>query len=98
MPAGGVLGERAIKAAGGLAEFRRKSKSYSENLHFLESCKSELIKTHDKMWVAIYNSSLAAYSKNLPELMKTLGKQGIPEEESVIQYISSDNILTLYNI
>jgi len=95
MPAQGSLKERAIEAAGGMAEFKRKSESYSENLRFLESYKPELIKTHDKMWVAIYNSSLIASSKNLPDLVKTLDKQGVPEE-ALIQYISSENILTLY--
>jgi hypothetical protein len=96
MSTSGVLKEKAIKSVGGVAEFKRKSENYSKNLRFLESCKPELIKTHDKLWVAIYNSSLVAASKSLPDLVKTLYKQGIPEEETLIQYISSENILTLY--
>ena len=96
MPAEGVLKTRAIDAAGGLAEFRRQSEHYRENLRFLESRKPELIKKHDKMWIAVYNSALAASSKNLPELLKALEKQRVPEEEALIQYISSEDILTQY--
>ena len=92
----GILKEKAIESAGGMAEFKRKSEQYSGNLRFLESQKSELIKTHDGEWIAIYNSSLVASNKNLSNLLKLLGKQGAPEEEVLIQYLSSENILTLY--
>lgn len=86
----------AIESAGGMAEFKRKSERYSENLQFLESCIHELIKTHDEKWIAIYNSSLVASSKTLPSLVRLLDEQGIPEEDALIQFLSSENILTLY--
>ncbi|MCK4274794.1 MAG: hypothetical protein KAW90_07855 [Dehalococcoidales bacterium] len=91
-----VLKDRAIKSAGGLTEFKRQSERYSDDLRYLESKKPDLVKTHDKEWVAIYNASLVDYNKSLPELIKALGKKGIPEEEALIQFISSENILTLY--
>lgn len=96
MSSTGILKEKAIESVGGMAEFKRKSEHYSENLRFLESQKPELIKMHDGDWVAIYNSSLVASNKSLPNLLKLLNKRGIPEEEALIQYLSSENILTLY--
>jgi hypothetical protein len=96
MPVDGVLKDRAINSVGGLAEFRRQSKRYVDNVRFLESCKPDLVKTHDKMWVAIYGTALAGYNKSLPELLKSLTKKCIPLEEALIQFISSEDILTLY--
>ena len=96
MAVDGVLTDRAIKSAGGLEEFKRQSKRYADNARFLESCKTELTKTHDKTWVAVYNSALVGYNKSLPELSKELDKAGVPADEVLIQFISSENILTLY--
>ena len=96
MPANGVLKDKAIDSAGGMASFKRQSQRYSKDLLFLERCKPELVKTHDKVWVAIYNNALVDFNKSLPELMRTLKKRGIPEEEALITFISSEDILTLY--
>jgi hypothetical protein len=96
MPASGVLMNKAIKSIGGLAKFKRISKSYDANLRFIESCKNDLINRHDKQWVAVYNSAVVAHSNKLPKLINMLRKQNIPPEEALIQYLSSENILTLY--
>ena len=96
MPLGGVLMDKAIHSAGGIRKFKRQSERYNEDLIFFEKCKSELTKTHDKMWIAIYNSELVGHNKSLPELIKILKKKGIPEESALIQFISSEHILTLY--
>ena len=93
MPA---LKDRAINSAGGLTEFKRKSERYSDDLQYLEENKYNLVKDHDKEWIAIYNNKLVGFNKNLPDLMKLQNKERIPSEEALIQFISSEQILTLY--
>lgn len=97
MPTGGGLTDKAIEAAGGLAEFKRQGENYSENLRFLESIKKDVLQDFDKSWIAVFNSSIVAANKSLPDLVAELTAKGIPENSALIQYISNENILTLYN-
>jgi hypothetical protein len=96
MPTKGLLKDKAINSAGGIAAFRRQSERYNKDLLFLEKCKPDLVKTHDKVWIAIYDNKLVSFNKNLATLLKELKSRGIPEEEALITFISSENILTLY--
>lgn len=92
----GILQKRAIASAGGIEELRRKSERYYASLCFVEEHKTDLIKKYDGHWVAIYNSGIIASNEDLNNLILTINKEKAPLDEVLVEYLSSEDILTLY--
>ncbi len=92
----GILQQWAIASAGGAAELKRKSERYYSSVRFVEERKTDLIKKYDRHWVAIYNSGIIASNKNLNRLILAINKKNVPPDEVFVEYLSSEDILTLY--
>lgn len=92
----GILQKRAVASAGGAKELRRKGERYYTSLRFVEEHKTDLINKYDRHWVAIYKSDIIASNKSLNNLMCTINKENVPLDEVLVEYLSSEDILTLY--
>ena len=91
-----ILQKRAIDFAGGAEELRRKGERYYTSLRVVEEHKTDLIKKYDRHWVAIYKSDIIDNNKDLNKLMHTINKRKVPLDEVLVEYLSSEDILTLY--
>jgi hypothetical protein len=92
----GILGERAIKSAGGAETLKQKNERYYNSVLFIEEHKEELVKKFNEQWIAVYNSKVVANNSDFRQLMRVVGKKDIPQDEMLVQYLTSEDILTLY--
>lgn len=96
MATGGSLLDKALDAAGGKKAFDRGFRQYEASLSFIEEHRADLLKKYDKNWIAVYNSEIVAYAGTLQELMRKISSTGLPTAEIIIEFISSQKVLTLY--
>lgn len=87
---------KVLESAGGEEEFDRKRQQYTSDLAYFENNQKQLLKNHDDNWVAIYGNKVVAYSKNYDALITQLKKEGIPENEAVIKFVCSRDIIALF--
>jgi len=91
-----TLQEKAIRSAGGIEELKRKSERYNGNVRFVEQQRDKLLEKFDEKWIAVYDSTVVASSSKLPNLMASIAKKGILQDEVFVEYLTSEDILTLY--
>lgn len=96
MAVGGSLLERAIKSTGGKEEFQRKSQQYSESVFYIDKYREKLLGKYDNNWIAVYDSRVVAHAKKYQDVAKEIERKGIPADESVIKFLSSRKIVTLF--
>jgi len=88
--------EKALKAAGGLEEFKRKRDQFSHDLAYFDKNREKLLEIYDENWIAVYESEVVAHSKRYNDMLAQIEKKGLPEEQLVIKYLSSREVITLY--
>ena len=88
--------EKALKSAGGLEEFKRKSDQFSRDLAFIDENRDKLLKDYDEKWVAVYESKVVAYGKHYNNVLSQLERNDLSEEQVVIKFLSSREAITLY--
>jgi len=91
-----ILLEKALKSAGGLDEFKRKRDQFYHDLAYFDKKQEELIEKYNENWIAIYKSEVVAHRKGYNDILTQIEKMGLPEEQLVIKFISSRDVIALY--
>jgi len=92
----GVLLDKALGSVGGKEEFERKSRQYSESVHFIDAGRKELLKEYDGNWIAVYESNVVAHGRKYDDVVKTIRQKGLPIEEIALKFLSSRRMMTLF--
>ena len=76
--------------AGGEEVVELRLRRFEEDVRYLHSLRQELLRKYLDRWVAVYQKSVVAHGKTVPELRKRLGLKGVPQNEAVIDFIASE--------
>ena len=96
MSASNTLFTKALNSVGGRREFERKSRQYSESVHFIDENRNKLLESCDENWIAVHNSEIVAHNKNYHDVVKSVKQNNLPIEEVVLKYLSSRRVMTLF--
>jgi hypothetical protein len=66
-----------------LAQFRQDADYYAEQFE-------QLLARYPDQWIAIYQRALVAAAADLPGLLAALRERGIPVEETLVKYLSTE--------
>lgn len=88
--------EKVLKSAGGLEEFKQKRDQFSHDLAYFDKNQGKLLEIYNENWVAVYKSEVVAHSKRYNDILAQIEKRGLPEEQLVIKFISSREVIALY--
>ena len=79
-----------VSQVGGEEAIELRIRRFEEDFQYLQSLWYEFMSKYLNQWVAVYEKSLVAHGKSISELRKKLSLKGIPQNEAVIDYISSE--------
>ena len=96
MATSGRLLARTLNAVGGREAFDRKFRQYEGSVSFIDKNEEELLEKYDENWVAVYNAKVVAHGKKYEEIEREIQQKGIPLEETVIKFLTSRKMLTLF--
>ncbi|GAI76639.1 unnamed protein product [marine sediment metagenome] len=82
--------QNMVSKVGGEETVELRIRHFEEDFQYLQSLWHELMDKYLNQWVAVYDKSLVAHGKNIHELRKKLSSKGVPQNEAVIDYISSE--------
>lgn len=82
--------QNMVSRVGGEEIIELRIRRFEEDFRYLQSLWYELMGKYLNQWVAVYEKSLVAHGKTISELRKKLTLKGIPQNEAVIDYISSE--------
>ncbi|MFC2018623.1 DUF5678 domain-containing protein [Chloroflexota bacterium] len=86
----------ALKSIGGKKELQRQFRQYSLSVNYIDRDRRKLLRNYDNKWVAVYDSKLVAHGKTYNDVIKTIGKKGLPIGQVALKFISSRRRMTLY--
>jgi len=89
--------EKALKAAGGLEEFKQKRDQFSRELVFINENTDKLLEDYGDSWVAVYDCKIVAHSKHYNNILSQIQKKGLPVEQVVTRFLSSREVIALYS-
>lgn len=75
---------------GGEEAIEMTIRRFEEDVRYLQSLWQELLHNYLDQWVAVYEKSLVAHGKTISELRKQLSVKGIPQNQTVIDFIASE--------
>lgn len=87
--------KETIKAAGGEEVIELRLRHFQEDIQYLHSLKQELLRKYLDQWVAVHDKSLVAHAKRFWDLRRQLSQKGIPQNETVIDFVSSKRRIML---
>ena len=93
---GNALFAKALNSVGGREEFERKSRQYSESVHFIDENRNKLLESYDENWIAVYISKVVAHNKNYYDIVESVKQKKLPIEEVVVKHLSSRRVMTLF--
>jgi len=79
-----------VANAGGEEAIEFRLRRFEEDVRYLQSFRHELLRKYLDRWVAVYERNLVAHGKSASELRKQLSAKGIPVNETVIDFVSSE--------
>ena len=82
--------QNMVSKVGGEEIIELRIRRFEEDFQYLQSLWHELMNKYLNQWVAVYDKSLVAHGKNIHELRKKMSLKRIPQNEAVIDYISSE--------
>jgi len=82
--------EKAVQLAGGEQEIERKLRRFADDVRCLQSIRQDLLRQYADHWVAIYEGSVVAFTRTTEELWKFLLEKGIPRNEAVVDFLSTE--------
>lgn len=91
-----TLLEKALKSAGGLGEFKRRKDQFGRDLAYVDTNRDKLLEIYNEKWIAVYQSELISHGKNYHNVLAEVKRKGLPEEQVVIKFLSSREVITLY--
>jgi hypothetical protein len=80
--------EMAIKSAGGKEELSRKFNEYCDNDLYINENLTELLKSYNEKWIAIYDSELVASSSTFISIIKNIKEKNYSLDDVHIQFIT----------
>jgi hypothetical protein len=82
--------QKMVTQIGGEEVIELRIRRFEEDFLYLQSLWHELMHKYLNQWVAVYDKSIVAHGKSIHELRKKLTLKHIPQNEAVIDYISSE--------
>jgi hypothetical protein len=73
-------------------EIARDLRTFSRSARVVSSNERQLLKKYPKQWIAVYNGKVCAAAKSLDGVISKLEKQGLPANQSIIQYMDTSGI------
>ena len=72
---------------GSAAQIDRELRSFGEAAKVLSSNHPRMIDEHPYRWIAVYEGTVRARARSLPDLFLRLDKKHIPRDKTIIRYI-----------
>lgn len=86
----------ALKSIGGIQEFQRQFRQYSQSVDYIDRDRRKLLKDYDNQWVAVYDSKVIAHGKKYGDVVKIIEQRKFPIEQVALKRLSSRKRITLY--
>lgn len=86
----------ALKSIGGIQEFQRQFRQYSQSVDYIDRDRRKLLKDYDNQWVAVYGSKVIAHAKRYNDVVRIIAQKKFPIGQVALKHLSSRRRITLY--